>query len=53
MVIRHSLLEGDNSGLMAFDGVHLNHIDDNIFLSGLQDGIKQALVLLGGGQTPL
>lgn len=49
VVIRHRQLEGDNRRLMIGDGVHLNGIGLNIFLSGLQDGVEQALFLLGGG----
>lgn len=51
VVIRHRQLEGDNRRLMIADGVHLNNIGLDIFLSGLQDGIEQALFLLGGGRT--
>lgn len=41
-----------NNGLMSSDGVHQNDIVTDIFVSGLQEGIGQALVLLGGGRTP-
>lgn len=51
VAIRHSLLEGDNGGLMSPDRVHLN--DVGIFSTGLQEGIEQALALLGGGLPPL
>ncbi|KAM3920320.1 uncharacterized protein RB166_014717, partial [Leptodactylus fuscus] len=49
VVVRHRQLEGDNRRLMRADGVHLNEIGLDIFLSGLQDGVEQALFLLGGG----
>ncbi|XP_075718871.1 uncharacterized protein LOC142759946 [Rhinoderma darwinii] len=48
VVIRHRQLEGDNRGLMLQDGVHLNDIGLDIFLSGLQDAIDRALFLLQG-----
>ncbi|KAM4026762.1 uncharacterized protein ACNLHF_022612 [Anomaloglossus baeobatrachus] len=51
IVVRHRQLEGDNSPLMITDGVHLNEIGLDIFLSGLQDGIEQALCLMGGGRS--
>ncbi|KAM4032282.1 uncharacterized protein ACNLHF_019593 isoform 2-T2 [Anomaloglossus baeobatrachus] len=50
VVIRHRQLEGDNRRLMGTDGVHLNEIGLDIFLSGLQDGVEQALLLLRGGR---
>lgn len=50
VVVRHRQLEGDNRQLMDGDGIHLNEIGLDIFLSGLQDGIEQALFLLGGGR---
>ncbi|KAM3918396.1 uncharacterized protein RB166_013294 [Leptodactylus fuscus] len=53
VVIRHHQLEGDNSRLLRPDGVHLNDIGQDIFLSGLQDGVEQALFLLGGGRHPV
>ncbi|XP_069801958.1 uncharacterized protein [Dendropsophus ebraccatus] len=53
VVVRHRQLEGDNRGLMSSDGVHLSEIGHDIFLSGLQDGIEQALFLLGGGRSPV
>ncbi|KAM3936789.1 uncharacterized protein RB166_000745 [Leptodactylus fuscus] len=52
VVVRHRQLEGDNRRLMRPDGVHLNDIGLDIFLSGIQDGVEQALFLLGGGRTP-
>ncbi|KAM3936834.1 uncharacterized protein RB166_001414 [Leptodactylus fuscus] len=52
VVVRHRQLEGDNRRLMRADGVHLNEIGLDIFLSGLQDGVEQALFLLGGGSEP-
>ena len=51
VVVRHRQLEGDNRRLMSQDGVHLNDIGMDIFLSGLQDGIEQALYILGGGRS--
>lgn len=51
VVIRHRQLEGDNRTLMREDGVHLNEIGLDIFLSGLQDGVEQALFLVGGGRS--
>lgn len=53
VVVRHRQLEGDNRRLMRRDGVHLNDIGLDIFLSGLQDGVEQAMFLLGGGQNPV
>ncbi|KAM3926878.1 uncharacterized protein RB166_009715 [Leptodactylus fuscus] len=53
VVVRHRQLEGNNSGLLRSDGVHLNDIGLDIFLSGIQDGIEQALFLLGGGRCPV
>lgn len=49
VVVRHRLLEGDNRPFMHTDGIHLNERGTEIFLSGLQSGIEQALFLLGGG----
>ncbi|KAM3918948.1 uncharacterized protein RB166_013686 [Leptodactylus fuscus] len=49
VVVRHRQLEEDNRCLMRPDGVHLNEIGLDIFLSSLQDGVEQALFLLGGG----
>ncbi|KAM4034613.1 LOW QUALITY PROTEIN: uncharacterized protein ACNLHF_021274 [Anomaloglossus baeobatrachus] len=51
VVVRHRQLAGDNSSLMLPDGVHLSDIGIDIFLSGLQDGIEQALLLMGGGRS--
>ncbi|XP_077154645.1 uncharacterized protein LOC143817270 isoform X1 [Ranitomeya variabilis] len=51
VVIRHKQLEGDNRALLRQDGVHLTDIGLDIFLSGLQDGIEQALLLMGGGRS--
>ncbi|XP_056397708.1 uncharacterized protein LOC130293230 [Hyla sarda] len=51
VVVRHRELEGDNRRFMISDGVHLNDIGLDIFLSGLQDGLEQALFLLGGGRS--
>lgn len=52
-VVRHRQLKGDNRGLMRPDGVHLNNIGLDIFLSGIQDGIEQAMFLLSGGRSSL
>lgn len=46
----HRKLEGDSSRLMWQDGVHLNEIRLDIFLSGLQDGKEQAMFLFCGGR---
>lgn len=51
VVVRHHQLEGHNRYLMMTDRVHLNDISHDIFLSALQDGIEQALFLLGGGRS--
>ncbi|XP_077137893.1 uncharacterized protein LOC143804036 [Ranitomeya variabilis] len=51
IVVRHHQLEGDQSGLLRSDGIHLTNIGLDIFLSGLQDGIEQALRLKGGGRS--
>ncbi|XP_069838464.1 uncharacterized protein [Dendropsophus ebraccatus] len=53
VVVRHRQLEGDNSRLMVSDGTHLTDIGSDIFLSGIQDGIEQAMFLLGGGRSPV
>ncbi|XP_044130369.1 uncharacterized protein LOC122923581 isoform X2 [Bufo gargarizans] len=53
VVVRHRQLEGDNRSLMRPDGVHLSDIGLDIFLSGIQDGIEQAMFLLGGGRSPV
>ncbi|XP_040278588.1 uncharacterized protein LOC120999931 isoform X1 [Bufo bufo] len=53
IVVRHRQLEGDNRSLMRPDGVHLTEIGLDIFISGLQDGIEQAMFLLGGGRSPV
>ncbi|XP_044130444.1 uncharacterized protein LOC122923654 [Bufo gargarizans] len=53
VVVRHRQLEGDNRSLMRPDGVHLNEIGLDIFLSGIQDGVEQAMFLLGGGRSPV
>lgn len=49
IVVRHRQLEGNNRGLISEDGVHLSDIGHDIFLSGLQDAIEQAIFLLVGG----
>lgn len=51
VVVRHRQLEGDNRRMMRADGVHLNDIGLDIFMSGLQDGVEQALFLLGGSRS--
>lgn len=51
VVVRHRQLEGNNWRLMLVYGVHLNDIWLDIFLSGLQDGVDQAMFLLGGGKN--
>ncbi|XP_056385834.1 uncharacterized protein LOC130282023 [Hyla sarda] len=51
VVVRHRELEGDNRRFMISDGVHLNDIGLDIFLSGLQDGVEQALFVLSGGRS--
>ncbi|CAJ0946547.1 unnamed protein product [Ranitomeya imitator] len=48
VVVRHHRLEGDNSGFLLPDGVHLNDADLDIFLDGLREGVVQALHSLGG-----
>ncbi|XP_073403570.1 nuclear factor 7, ovary-like isoform X2 [Dendrobates tinctorius] len=53
IVVRHRRLEGDNSALLRQDGVHLTDIGLDIFLSSLQDGLKQALMLMGGRRSPV
>lgn len=51
VVIRHRDLEGDNRRFMLPDGAHLNERGTEIFLTGLQEGVEQALFLLGGGRS--
>ncbi|KAM3917710.1 uncharacterized protein RB166_016655 [Leptodactylus fuscus] len=53
VVVRHRELEGDNSQLMKSDGVNLNDAGMEIFLSGLQEGIVEALSLLGRDRSPV
>ncbi|CAJ0962147.1 unnamed protein product [Ranitomeya imitator] len=48
VVVRHHRLEGDNSGFLLPDGVHLNDAGLDIFLDGLREGVVQALHSLGG-----
>ncbi|CAJ0936584.1 unnamed protein product [Ranitomeya imitator] len=43
VVVRHHRLEGDNSGFLLPDGVHLNDAGLDIFLDGLREGVVQAL----------
>ncbi|KAM4021794.1 uncharacterized protein ACNLHF_027113 [Anomaloglossus baeobatrachus] len=50
VVVCHMQLEGDNRQLMGPDGIHLNEIGLDIFISGVQDGVEQALMLLRGGR---
>ncbi|XP_073515221.1 uncharacterized protein [Phyllobates terribilis] len=52
VVIRHRELEGDGAGLIRPDGVHLTDSGLDIFLSGLQDGVEQALMMMDGGRSP-
>ncbi|CAJ0929021.1 unnamed protein product [Ranitomeya imitator] len=47
VVVRHHRLEGDNSGFLLPDGVHLNDAGLDIFLDGLREGVVQALHSLG------
>ncbi|XP_056426231.1 uncharacterized protein LOC130367675 [Hyla sarda] len=51
IVVRHRELEGDNRQFMIPDGIHLNDTGFEIFLSGLKDGLEQALLLLGGSRS--
>ncbi|CAJ0958425.1 unnamed protein product [Ranitomeya imitator] len=48
VVVRHHRLEGDNSGFLLPDGVHLTNAGLDIFLDGLREGVVQALHSLGG-----
>ncbi|CAJ0959820.1 unnamed protein product [Ranitomeya imitator] len=48
VVVRHHRLEGDNSGFLLPDGVHLNDAGLDIFLDGLREGVVQAHHSLGG-----
>ncbi|CAJ0949278.1 unnamed protein product [Ranitomeya imitator] len=41
VVVRHHRLEGDNSGFLLPDGVHLNDASLDIFLDGLREGVVQ------------
>ncbi|XP_069804499.1 uncharacterized protein [Dendropsophus ebraccatus] len=43
VVVRHRQFEKDNKDLMSADGLHLTEKGMDIFLSGLQEGIEQAL----------
>lgn len=52
VVVRHRQLEGDNRQFMRTDGAHLDDNGLEIFLSGLRNGIEQALFLLGGVGAP-
>lgn len=52
VVICQRQLEGSNSQFMLHNGVHLNDISLNIFLSGVQDAIERDLfILLSGGRS--
>ncbi|CAJ0931019.1 unnamed protein product, partial [Ranitomeya imitator] len=42
IVVRHHRLEGDNSGFLLPDGVHLNEAGIDIFLNGIREGVVQA-----------
>ncbi|KAM4019046.1 uncharacterized protein ACNLHF_028401 isoform 5-T5 [Anomaloglossus baeobatrachus] len=46
VVVKHRQLEGDNHAFLLDNGVHLNDLGMDIFLSGLQDGIGKALSML-------
>ncbi|CAJ0955997.1 unnamed protein product [Ranitomeya imitator] len=46
--VRHHRLEGDNSGFLLPDGVHLNEAGIDIFLNGIREGVVQAVHALGG-----
>ncbi|CAJ0934229.1 unnamed protein product [Ranitomeya imitator] len=48
VVVRHHRLEGDNSGFLLPDGVHLNDAGLDIFLDGLREGVVQEFHSLGG-----
>ncbi|XP_077148455.1 uncharacterized protein LOC143809219 [Ranitomeya variabilis] len=48
VVVRHHRLEGDNSGFLLPDGVHLNEAGLDIFLNGIREGVVQAMHSLGG-----
>ncbi|XP_077113503.1 uncharacterized protein LOC143809782 isoform X2 [Ranitomeya variabilis] len=48
VVVRHHRLEGDNSGFLLPDGVHLNEAGLDIFLNGIREGVLQAMHSLGG-----
>ncbi|XP_069583570.1 uncharacterized protein [Ranitomeya imitator] len=48
VVVRHHRLEGDNSGFLLPDGVHLNEVGLDIFLNGIREGVVQAMHSFGG-----
>ncbi|XP_069601439.1 uncharacterized protein [Ranitomeya imitator] len=48
VVVRHHRLEGDNSGFLLPDGVHLNEAGLDIFLDGIREGVVQAMHSWGG-----
>ncbi|XP_069585212.1 uncharacterized protein [Ranitomeya imitator] len=48
VVVRHHRLEGDNSGFLLPDGVHLNEVGLDIFLNGVREGVVQAMHSLRG-----
>ncbi|CAJ0966434.1 unnamed protein product [Ranitomeya imitator] len=40
-VVKHHRLEGDNTGFLLPDGVHLNDAGLDIFLNGIREGVMQ------------
>ncbi|XP_077148132.1 uncharacterized protein LOC143808854 [Ranitomeya variabilis] len=52
IVIHHQYLQKKNTPQLRPDGVHLTDIGLDIFLSGLQDGVEQALKVMGGVGVP-
>ncbi|XP_066445609.1 cyclin-dependent kinase 13-like [Eleutherodactylus coqui] len=48
VAVRHWELEGKERGSLREDGVHLNDLGLDTFLSGLQDGVEAALARVGG-----
>ncbi|XP_066446921.1 uncharacterized protein [Eleutherodactylus coqui] len=51
VAIRHWELEKREIGMFRGDGVHLSDIGTDTFLSGLQDGVEEALWLACGGRS--
>ncbi|CAJ0938606.1 unnamed protein product [Ranitomeya imitator] len=41
IVVRHHWLEGDNSGFLLPDGVHLNEAGIDIFLNGIREDTRR------------